>query len=351
MKIGILTAARTNNNGTDIQAFAMQILFSKFNPDTEVINYICDKLERSHLVLSKLTLGNVIRIPWKIYNNINHRKFREKYIKRSEKTYNKNNIVENDYDVIVVGSDQIWNLDITGNDLSFFLPFDNSKTKKYSYAASIGKTDIREWDKKFNLNKLLKNFSGVSVREICGVSVLADINISARHDLDPILCLEKDDWKKIKLKENTEKDYVLLYMVERNNDAISYAINYAKKNGLQVISISNSIKPIKGIKIKRFVSVENWMTYMKGADLVITDSYHALSFAISQNKDFRLFMLNNNEQSNTRMRCLVNMLNLEHCVGEGENCGMDVVIDWKSVEEKIMNERNHSIEYIKSMIK
>ena len=62
------------------------------------------------------------------------------------------------YDAVVVGSDQIWNLDITGNDFNFFLPFDG--IKKYSYAASIGKKDIKQKLKYANKNR---DLSGVKI--------------------------------------------------------------------------------------------------------------------------------------------------------------------------------------------
>ena len=347
MKIGILTASRTNNNGTDLQAFAMQTLFSKVNPDTEVIDYVCEKLERSHLIFPSFNLRNILFIPIKLINNINHNNFRKKYVIRSKKLYSKENLSQNDYDAIVVGSDQIWNLNITGNDLSFFLPF-KSKAKKYSYAASLGKTDIREWNDKFNLKKLLDDFSGVSVREKSGIDALSQMGISAKHDLDPILCLEKEDWRKIPCKGKRKKRYVLLYMVEKNEEAIEYAIRYARENSCQVISVNQGIRSIKKVKSKRFLSVTGWMDYMRDAELIITNSYHGLSFAIAQEKNFRLFMLRENPQSNTRMQSLVETLGLTECVAS-ENVVKNIEIDWKSVEEKLKKEREASKEYIKKI--
>ena len=75
MKIGILTASRTDNNGTDLQAYAMQTLFQRDGNDVELINYQCEKLENSRKVFYPHTLRGLLSIPYNLYKHYGYHGF------------------------------------------------------------------------------------------------------------------------------------------------------------------------------------------------------------------------------------------------------------------------------------
>ena len=131
MKVGILTASRTNNNGTDLQAYAMQELLGEVCDDVELINYKCEKLENSRKIFFAKSLRGLFLIPQRYPRHKNHEAFRKQFFHYSNTVYDKTSIQSVDYDMIIVGSDQIWNLSITGNDLSFFLPFSCRAVKSF----------------------------------------------------------------------------------------------------------------------------------------------------------------------------------------------------------------------------
>lgn len=346
MKAGILTAARTNNFGTDLQAYAMQKLFGKYC-DVEIIDYVCPKLERSHKLMSGLSVKDFVYLPWKVYKNISHSLFRKKYFKKSG-IYTMNNIHTIEYDVVVVGSDQIWNLDITGNDLNFFLPFEG--IKKFSYAASIGKTDIKPWQEKYDLKKYLAEFSQISVRETSGVDALEEIGVEARHNLDPILMIDKAEWKELATYKTPEK-YIFVYLIQENDAAMKYAKDYAKRNGLKLVVFQSPGKFKKGIKKCVYCNVNRWISYIKNADMIITNSYHGLSMAVALEKNFRLFGIRNSVQNNSRMENLAKVLCLEEYVCfdvVSENSGCP---DWEKVRKTLDSFRTKSLEYVKEITK
>lgn len=74
-------------------------------------------------------------------------------------------------DAYIVGSDQVWNfgkgnLRIFKNVIhSYFLDFGKSETKRISYAASWGGRNNFLGNEKSEIQKLLKNFDFISVRE------------------------------------------------------------------------------------------------------------------------------------------------------------------------------------------
>ncbi len=346
MKLGILTASRTNNFGTDLQAYAMQLLFNKYC-DTEIIDYVCPKLERSHKLLKKLSVVEIIRLPWKIYKNISHCYFRKNFFKTSN-TYTKETIEKVNYDGIVVGSDQIWNLDITDNDFNFFLPFNG--IKKYAYAASIGKSDIRDWQEKYNIKKYLDDFTTIAVREHSGVVALENIDVKSQYVLDPLLMVDKNEWKKF-ATYRTPKKYVFVYLIQENSQAIQYARDYAEKNGLEVVIFQAPGKFKKGIKKCVYCNLQRWISYMLNANQVITNSYHGLSMAVALEKDFRVFGICSAVQNNSRMIDLLKTISLEEylfidCVDEELKSP-----DWKKVSELLEVEQNKSHKYISDIVK
>lgn len=344
MRIGILTASRTNNIGTDLQALAMQWLFDSFGENAvELINYKCEKLENSRKILSKKNLHGLLSVPYNIAKRIHHSSFRNKYFQHSNKVYDKNNISEINYDLVVVGSDQIWNQNITGNDLNFFLPFP-LKALKASYAASISTRNIEQLSDNNRLYELLEDFESVSVREYIASNLLNAKNIEARSDLDPLLMVNTEKWDNIASENIPQKSYILLYVVDRVQESVQFALNYAKEHDLDVYMWGNIIKPIKGIKAIRFKGIEEWLSYIKHADLIVTNSYHGLSFAINYQKKFSMFSLKNND-SNVRLE---NILELSRIPLQAD--GTIYQPDWEQVSDSLDLLREKSKSYITNML-
>lgn len=350
MRVGILTASRTNNNGTDLQTAAMYKLFCKTGNAVEVIDYACKKLDGSRRLLPKRSASAFARLPWKIFDSLSRESFRKKAFKRSPQTYYPQDLQLDRYDAVVVGSDQIWNLNITGNDLNFFLPENTGRMKRFSYAASLGRTDIRQWEEAFGLKQLLSRFSGVSVRESSGVEALSQIGVAARHDLDPLLCMDRADWEQLAAKGTEKKKYVLLYLVQGCKAAEQAAVAYAKKNGCRVYRFGPPQKPTKGMRTRSFVSIPRWIRLMADAQVVFTNSYHGLSATVALNTNVRVFPLKE-EQANTRSRCLLEALGMQSCfVKEIDPADPLPCPDWGKVNDTVRSLQESSMAYIEEML-
>ena len=346
MKIGILTASRTDNNGTNLQALAMLNLFRRLGgKNVELINYVCEKIdcESRH----SLTLHRIVFYPIILFNKIQHKSFRKKYFRKSHELYTDENINKIQYDAVVVGSDQIWNLDLTGGDLSFYLPF-QSNIRKYSYAASFGIAKTEMWEKKYQIQKLLSDFNGVSVRELSGVEALNKIGIKGRCDLDPILMGDSNDWKSFTIPAN-KHNYILLYLVAYDPMAIEYAQSLGKQFGYEVIMLNPGLKSWKNVKRYFFVSVQKWLNLMANASMVITNSYHGLSFAILFKRNFRLCLLPENSANNKRMIDLLRIMDLEDFIltKDFDSCKP---IDWENAYNNLNPYIRNSENYIKKIL-
>lgn len=347
-KIGILTITRTDNNGTDLQALAMLNLFRKNGAQQiELINYKCNRIESRLKLLSLSSLKDIIRFPVRLYMSISHESFRRRYFIRSKNCYCSNTIKNIDYDIIITGSDQIWNVHNTGGDLSFYLPF-KTKAKKFAYAASLGRTNLKEWSYKYNIEKYLQDFECVSVREESGVDALNQIGIKARYDLDPILMGDKKDWAHL-LTNNAEEKYILVYRVGTNKMMFQYARKIANIKGLKIIFCDPSWHNVKDMESHRFVGVEKWLNLVNNANIIITDSYHCISFALLFKKDIRVFLLENSIESNSRMTNLMMRVGLSNNIITCLDCD-EPQIDWDEVGDRINTLKDNSEKYVRRIL-
>ena len=350
MRVGILTASRTNNNGTDLQTVAMYRLLKKTGHQVEVIDYACTKLDGSRKMLRKKDVASLIRLPWKICDHLSRERFRKNAFVKSPQTYYPQDLNLDRYDAVVVGSDQIWNLQITGGDVNFFLPEQTGNMKRIAYAPSLGKTDIRHWEQEYSLKEKLDRFAGVSVRESSGVAALEQIGVQARHDLDPLLCMTRKEWESVAAKPKKAKKHVVLYMVERNEKAVQAARAYAQENGCCVLKFGPLQKPVKGIRMLPCVSLPRWIRLMADAQMVFTDSYHGLSMAVALNTNVRVFPLRE-EESNSRAKSLLQMLRMERCFMDTAADPADAYCpDWDAVNEILQAKRRDSEVYLKQML-
>ena len=345
-RIGILTACRTNNNGTDLQTLAMQNLFSKYF-DTEIVNYKCEKLENSHKLMLNISLRDVFRIPYRIFMNLSHANFRHRLLNFSKQKYNNTTVHEiaKIYDSVVVGSDQIWNMEITGYDVNFFLPWENSLAKKYAYAPSLGVEDVTDWERDYHISSYLRDFKRISVREADGVTALQKIGITSKEVLDPLLAVNPKLWASFN-KPYKRKPYILCYQVATSVSDASTAIQYARSKGWDVIYILPPTRPIKGIKIRSFVSIDRWLQYVQNAEMIITDSYHGLSICVSTHKNFRLVLMSKKSR-NIRSLNLLNNIGCENFILN--KVDMETVPDWKHIDNILKTKREEAYEYIRQI--
>ena len=119
--------------------------------------------------------------------------FLKKNVKLKEIKRSFSELMEKDYDIIMVNSDQTWNgpKNNTRNLLNYgYLKFaENWKIPRFVYGASLG-VNYWKFSQKFDLlaRRLLKKFSGISVREKGAIKLVTNhLGIKPKFVLDPTL--------------------------------------------------------------------------------------------------------------------------------------------------------------------
>lgn len=281
----------------------------------------------------------------------NYYKFEEFYNNKFVKTKikytsdNFNEIVTNEQiDGFVCGSDTIFCIDEFGFDDGFYSNYPIMKEKySVSYAASFGDSHFTD-NSLQKLNSLLKNFNYITLREYSMLNYVNDNTlVPVKKVLDPTLLLTSNDYECIISSEKRNKNYLLLYSRRYDENMNKFAEKYSKKNNWEIIEISLRAVNAEKHEMCYEAGVEEFLSLVKHAEFVVTNSYHGMIFSIQFNVPFYIF---SREQCNTKIHELLDRFDLKERLIQDINKISDNEIDFDSVHDNIKLERKKSIKIL-----
>lgn len=374
-KIGLMTFHRSYNCGSIMQAYAMQaVLRGRYDLLPEFIDFSNKGQQELYSVFEKhLSLKNVIKNSIKLvfYNRLkNNNKSYEKYINKnlplSKSKYSELSELkesELDYDLYLVGSDQVWNITIQDGDDAYFLPFVKNHPK-IAYAVSQGARDIvKHTNTPIKYKEMISDFDHLSVREPNGQKWLRDgFDIDSEIVLDPTLLLDITDYAGIEepISESLKDDgYIFVYATKLNKGFEKIIQNVAKKEGLKIVVWQpDTWMKVFGFAKGYILSAEQnpgkYLTLMKNAKYVFTASFHGVVFATQYRKNF--WVLKNdgmNVGKDDRILSLLDDFKLTNrllgCDEQSRNISEPV--DYEYFESKIIINRKKSFDFLDKAIK
>ena len=368
MKVDIITRHSVPNYGSLLQSYATQKVIEEMGFESEIINYTRYE-ERYKNLVNTLIKGkkwdkNIItRIIYKMIQEPNYtkmyrkfEKYRKNFLKESKLEYGnlqelKDNIPE--ADVYCSGSDQIWGkIGTVEYDEAYFLKFIEDRTKRcIAYSSSFGKEEI-DGSLEKNINKLLKNYSDILVREDTAKSILKKHGIeNVEQVLDPTLLLNKEQWSNLANKvKNKQKKYILVYQLHDNKSFDKYAKEFSKKTGLKLLRISPSIYHItRSGKLIYLPNQYEFLSLFQNAEYVLTDSFHATVFSIIFNRKFVDILPG---KTSARITSILKLTGLQDRIltKYDDFSFINKNIDFSECNTIIENERKRSIELLKKAI-
>ena len=184
-------------------------------------------------------------------------------------------------DTFIVGSDQVWRWWQGRFGYDYFLAGISSNKKKISYAASFGKDRFEgSSEVKDKVRFYLNDFDAVSVREDDGVEICRrDFGIDAVRVLDPVFIADRKIYDDLAdaAAEKHEKPFIAAYIINKTQKAAD--IISAAKRFYSIESVSETNDAAVDKKSAK-VSVEQWLYDIKNCELLVTDSFHGLCFAV-----------------------------------------------------------------------
>lgn len=360
MKIAIMTWYSFNNYGSKLQATAMMETLKKMGFEPYFIKY-------NPRGIIQFNQNNELKL---LFRKLKSKIFNKMVINEKFDEFSKKNFMETDlcdsyvdlyqlndkFDAFICGSDQIWSPN--NFDSKFFLDF-ACQNKIIAYAPSIGFSNIESSIIQEKMKTLISRFNHLSIREETGAKIIRELcNKEAQVVVDPTLLLNNKEWAKyensgLNSSLNNQK-YVLTYFLGKSNKYIRKIQKYAKDNDLKIYNIPvYQRKKINKYNYNEKIGPSEFLSLIKHASCVFTDSFHGMLFSINYNIDFyvyKRFNANSKINQNSRVLDFLKRLSLEERLVEKNSEIFLNNINYENVNKKLKELRKKSSYYLTSAL-
>ena len=316
-KVGVIGLSHSQNVGNNLLKFAMFIKLSELGYSP----YIIGSRFRAHNISF---ISNVVRL---------------KLIK------NHSEINENDFDILMVNSDQTWRKWAEDfYDIAFLKFAEKWKKPKFVYGASTGKYKWVFSKEDEEIAKfLLKDFTGISVREKNLIELIElHLGFKSILVLDPTLLIDKKhylnlikDFKSELIKQTNNDEYIFVYILKKRKIIDKY-LQFIKKHLKIEIYYLTIFHPNQ---------VKEFLFGIINSKAVITDSFHGTVFSIIFKKPFISYATDDDPRFNS----LFSILNIQNRTFKKNSfppislLNQDVIIN----ERKLRTLKLESIRFLK----
>lgn len=380
-KVGgvIIMHPNHNNYGTSLQGFATVKVIENLDYDLRIIRYVKQRSIKELIntipgLIRSGALKNFFHDYMKRYDRFLHKDyfennkirtnvvnaFKKKYFDNiSDFYYGFHDLHEGskNYDVIFVGSDQVW------GPLSLYARFYNllfvsDSVPRFSYASSFGVSDILPWQKE-GTKKYLDRLNLIGVRELRGKEMVENLSKNKAYVVaDPTMLLSRDDWRKytcqskIKIKE----PYILCYVLGERLDVRNDIKELAKKLNLKIVSLPHVDQYIK--VDNNFGDIQIWnadaldfVNLIDNAAYVCTDSFHGTVFSILMHKKFLTYYRQQpteKRSTHARINSLLTIFGLSDRIFKSDSLSQITQdIDYIKVDRTLGELRQQSLDFLK----
>lgn len=350
--VNILTIHKEPNYGAVLQAYALYKVVERLGLSPRMINLSMDFRSLDY------NLKNQIALPiYRMLKGYFHCfRLAEKFSKdhcpcQTRKFYTikeLENYKWNENDTFLIGSDQVWNPEITRrlSDAFCFSFLDEKIKNRFSYAASLGNIKDENKRRKTLDMAALSRFKKIAVRETFGVEFLRKSGIEATEVIDPTLLLNSyNDLLPRPIEECHEILFLSLSDTKRIN---SFVNDLSKQMELPVRKLFGYLQPERSKNMK-FLPIEEWLYSIACAKMVVTDSFHATVFSIIFHRSFFVYL---SEPSKVfRITNLLDHLGIKgRIMNDAKDCASVPAIDHEKVDKLLADYRKNSLNYLKSIL-
>lgn len=337
-KISIMTLVGANNIGAFLQAFALGKVFQDMGYDVEYLT-MPNRSERQgklNKIVRYLKQKNVKMLLYKICSG-------KKYAKARTELTSVNYNPDEKYDIIVVGSDEMWN--VGSKSFEHYPQYFGkgiSAKRIISYAPSAGNTTLEQLKA---VGYDFTSFERISVRDRRTFDLVSTIDKRIPMKvLDPTFLLKSYDKYLPDIQFN--KDFILVYSYGINKKDIKKIKEFSKKKNMPLLSIGTfNSWCYKNLIVSPF----EFLAYMKKASFVITSTFHGTALSINLNKKFAVYV-----EGSEKINSLLDDFGLQSRAVLDDKTISEIFeheIDYSIVKGMIADRREESIRYLIEALK
>ncbi|NJP41556.1 polysaccharide pyruvyl transferase family protein [Oscillospiraceae bacterium HV4-5-C5C] len=304
--IGLLTPYNVQNYGTKLQAFAVQELMSVYD-DVEIINFRHNLPERVKRKIEKKVMGEYFSD-----SKCSNKKELDEELKRKRNTaissidrklkiapkiYGYENLKKKaaEYKAVVCGSDQIWN-PVNLPEHIYMLEFVPDMVRRIALSPSFGipaiPTNLRHTYK-----KRLSHIEYMSVREKSGCEIVSDLGFKTPcWMLDPTLIMPERKWHDLADESafHIDEKYIFCYFLGSHSKGRDGAAKLRSLTGYKIVNLPHFKSYVDADE--NFadhdlydIAPQDFLSLIRNAQYVCTDSFHGTAFSIIYEKQFMCF--------------------------------------------------------------
>lgn len=358
--VGVLSMQRVLNYGSFLQAYALKQLL--LQSGTDEVYFIDIKsgytlpCYESVNRFSRVIRAMKLFLTGRLLSRIRDLKFDNKMrasIARNLSSLGLDEQCPKEFDVAVIGSDEVFNccqVSSWGYTTQLYGNIPEAK-KVISYAGSFGHTaygQLVDLGLDHEIGETMKTMTAISVRDQNSYEIVEKITgIKPEIHLDPVLIYGYVN-EIARRKVFYPKKYMVIYSYQGRIDdkkEIKEIVALAKSKKLELISIfcrydwcDKAMIPDTPFDV---------LAWFKGAECIVTDTFHGTIFSVITHRPFCTLIRNSNQN---KLSYLLDVLGLRERGTSNLSSIMDLPIDYKSVEDILTQNRERTYEYLKNMI-
>lgn len=300
MKIGILTHYNVFNLGAQLQMFCLKQWLEDRGFDVYILSYEKDfSFSKNEQKKNSGSFKNIFYYikNYLLKNGYFSTIFYFKKLKKIRKTWKSLKFLpfdSNNLDYIIIGSDEVFSLDVGINKMMYGLNLKCSKV--IAYAPSFGRTTIETMKERLVFDEIkfgLVNMYKLSARDTNTKNMLEKIvDREVPIVCDPVILF---DINKFKTSQTAvlKRKFILIYSYDRNMKnkfEISEIKKFAKSHNLITVSVGTFHKWCdKNIVCDQF----EWIEYFRNAEFVITDTFHGTVVSLKNKCNVAIYIRKN----------------------------------------------------------
>lgn len=309
MRIGIITYHRAVNPGAFLQAYALQRVIQNAGYEVEILEHSTPKTLKREFISYFYRNKGFKRI-WEARTIVKYFLLQNQYFNLSRSFSNYDSEVLNQYDAVVLGSDEIWNYKNWFFGLMpLFFGVGVEKSKKISYAPSFGSIDINETLPEM-IKQAIPKIDYLSVRDYHSQAIIQN-----NFELNPSVCLDPTliyDFSQETQHYDNREDIFLVYSTEVSPENQTKIIAFCRQHNLKIVSLLFSYPWAD----KCYISPHPFkvIEWFKRSKYVFTNTFHGTLFSLRFADKFAL------------------------AIGTGKKEKIDTIIQMFSLDNQIMKD-------------
>lgn len=357
MKIGIITVHRAYNYGSVLQCYALQEYWKNLGHDVWVIDYRQRWTEAAYKPFSFYYIWQLAkrRDIHAIIGYWRDRKGRERNLRQSKQNFDSfgkkfhltkpcYRKIPGDFDVYLIGSDQLWSYQCVGEEDKIYTG--NFKrpanSRVVGYAISAGSDSLYRFGEK-KLKCILGYFDKISLREAENVKIIKELTGQTLPvTVDPVLLTDSKTWEPMINKSWQSMDYIAIYQAR----AVSREPNYLRDKA-ELLAAQCNCKVVDLSNMN--YTVEDFISAIKYAKYVLTTSFHATVFALLM--ETPCYAIKLGDGLDVRYVDLLSKLGLGQELVDKNFMPVPFSVDFDKAQNKLKEYRQESMKFLTDVLR